>query len=249
MSIYVETKFPTIFGLSVMNGTITSKDRAHLEGNINYKDENWHFSGHVKHGGIEWSWMERADGATPPSIKSADKFGRVAPKTYYEFMTEEVLTAWQRFIKDRPELIERADLEEVDREIGSLKADIEKMRIQLQVKVDRLQDLTERFLAIRKQYIATFEPQVWVGDEAVATDADGPTTWNCSAYIASGEIRDRYFPDLDKELAASGYALDCCDALQNDPAAPKWIRDWDGPFSIRVEYVPLKPETPNYGDN
>lgn len=82
---------------------------------------------------------------------------------------------------------------------------------------------------------ATFDPQAWIGDEAVSVDPEGPTSWDCTAAVRAdwdyfaGLFGDR--PDLD--LAMYG-VIDNDDVLQRDPAAPEWVREWRGPFTITV---------------
>ena len=44
---------------------------------------------------------------------------------------------------------------------------------------------------------------------------------------------------LDRIMAArdvdpADEALDTDDVFQDDPAAPQWVRDWQGPFTIRI---------------
>lgn len=87
------------------------------------------------------------------------------------------------------------------------------------------------------RYLAEFQPQAWDGDYAVPVDPEGPTTWDCTGFV-DDHIRDyleglesRGNGDLDDELLG---VLDAQDRFQDDPAAPEWIRNWSGPFSIRV---------------
>lgn len=81
------------------------------------------------------------------------------------------------------------------------------------------------------KYIADFEPQAWQNDYAVQVDAEGPRTWDATAFInADPDLKAR----VDKQARLKGYYLDRVDLLQEDENAPQWIRDWTGPFTIRV---------------
>lgn len=77
------------------------------------------------------------------------------------------------------------------------------------------------------QYRAHFTPQMWLNDHALDVEPQGPTSWIVSEKMLGEAAR----------IVAAGFAdgLDCDDVLINDPAAPEWVRDWDGPFSIFVE--------------
>jgi len=74
-------------------------------------------------------------------------------------------------------------------------------------------------------YIATFTPQAWIRDYAVDVDPSGPTSWRVgpeSVGLAAAIV----------ESDADG--LDIDDQLKSDPAAPEWVREHHGPFSIHV---------------
>ncbi len=62
----------------------------------------------------------------------------------------------------------------------------------------------------------TFVPQAWVNDYAVEVDAQGPLTWQVP------------FTDLKGIKPDSNPS----DELHRDKAAPKWVRDWSGPFYV-----------------
>lgn len=85
--------------------------------------------------------------------------------------------------------------------------------------------------------IATFTPQAWVRDGAIEVDPEGPGSWDASAYAAQHEdyvtkLRNNPFAsDVDDEI------LDNDDVFHADPAAPEWVREWKGPFSIRLRFV------------
>jgi hypothetical protein len=90
------------------------------------------------------------------------------------------------------------------------------------------------------QYTATFQPEAWVRDQAIPVDAEGPTEWDCTAFVDAdtllylngcGERRHESLTDFDG-------VLDNDDVFKRDPGAPAWIRDWHGPFTIRVRLQP-----------
>ena len=83
----------------------------------------------------------------------------------------------------------------------------------------------------RRRLRATFTPEAWVDDSAIAVDGRGRDVWDCTNFV---ERHPELFGDLATILAANGSWLDKHDALWNDPEAPSWIRDWDGPFTIVV---------------
>lgn len=75
--------------------------------------------------------------------------------------------------------------------------------------------------------LARFSPQAWINDYAVEVDPQGETEWD--ATVAFGALSLSY----RERVLADG--LDIDDALKGDPAAPEWVRHWQGPFSIYVE--------------
>lgn len=81
-------------------------------------------------------------------------------------------------------------------------------------------------------YKAHFEPQVWLNDYAMTVDAQGEQTWDCTVFIeADAELK----AEVDEAIADEGHFLDRDDVLMGDEAAPQWVRDWSGPFTITVE--------------
>lgn len=78
------------------------------------------------------------------------------------------------------------------------------------------------------KYTATFSPEAWIDNRAVPIDPEGPTTWDCSAFVAANRA---YFDRLEKDI---DHTLDADDMLMGDPDAPQWVREWSGPFTIRV---------------
>ena len=83
-------------------------------------------------------------------------------------------------------------------------------------------------------YRAFFDPQAWINDEAVTVDAEGEQTWDCTAFVkADATLKAK----IDKATNDGGDYLDRDDVLFSDPAAPEWVKKWDGPFTITVEKV------------
>ena len=80
--------------------------------------------------------------------------------------------------------------------------------------------------------IARFNPQAWVNDYAIEVDPEGEQEWD--ATVAFGELHPDYRTQLVAEIDGTGEALDRHDALKLDPAAPAWVRDYRGPFDIRI---------------
>lgn len=79
--------------------------------------------------------------------------------------------------------------------------------------------------AIRPRVVATFHPQAWVNDNAVSVDAEGPATWDVTAeIIAMGSDRALAIRDRD----------DTSDGLAHSLLAPKWVKEWSGPFHVSV---------------
>jgi hypothetical protein len=77
-----------------------------------------------------------------------------------------------------------------------------------------------------KRIIAEFVPQAWVRDYAIEVDPEGPTEWDVTeTIIAMG--RDEALAMVDDDYPS--------DNLRDSPDAPKWIRDWSGPFYVRIQ--------------
>ena len=70
-----------------------------------------------------------------------------------------------------------------------------------------------------------FIPQAWVNDYAIEVDPAGPTTFTVAAGDAQNANRDW--------LEDHSYASD---PLQTHENAPRWIRQWSGPFEIEIEH-------------
>jgi hypothetical protein len=80
-------------------------------------------------------------------------------------------------------------------------------------------------------YTAHFTPEAWQDDQAIEVAPGGPQTWDCTAYASQ---RMPYLARLAAEYGAPDGLLDNDDVFKDDPAAPQWIRDWRGPFTIRI---------------
>lgn len=93
-------------------------------------------------------------------------------------------------------------------------------------------------------YVAEFTPEAWIRDNAVEVDAEGPRTWDCTAFVNSEVVEGLYGEESvlgylvrrseERGVPLDEGVLDTDDVLKRDPAAPEWIRDWSGPFTIRV---------------
>ncbi len=74
--------------------------------------------------------------------------------------------------------------------------------------------------------VAEFVPQAWINDYAVEVDAEGETEWDVTDHIlAMGREKALSLRDDDYPT----------DDLRNLPNAPRWVREWSGPFVVRVE--------------
>lgn len=78
------------------------------------------------------------------------------------------------------------------------------------------------------QFRATFTPQAWIRDQAIEVDAEGETSWDVSAYVATLQ------PGFRERAILTN--TDESDQLREDPNAPEWIRNWRGPSYTTVEY-------------
>jgi hypothetical protein len=76
------------------------------------------------------------------------------------------------------------------------------------------------------RYIADFSPEAWIRDQAIPVDPEGPTEWETHFDGLTDEAKNRILSHED--------GLDNDDLLKDDPAAPEWVREWRGPFSIHV---------------
>lgn len=85
------------------------------------------------------------------------------------------------------------------------------------------------------RYTAHFTPEAWACDEAIEVDPAGPQEWDCTAwaamhlaYVTQAASRD------GGDLHSAHGITDTDDVFLADPAAPAWVRDWHGPFTIRI---------------
>ncbi len=85
------------------------------------------------------------------------------------------------------------------------------------------------------RYTAHFTPEAWQGGSAAEVDPEGPQEWDCTAYAR------QHWAYLARTALAHGEdqagpegVLDQDDVFKADPAAPQWVREWRGPFTIRV---------------
>lgn len=83
-------------------------------------------------------------------------------------------------------------------------------------------------------YEATFSPEAWVNDYAIPVDPEGDTKWDCTAMV---EANASYFAMVFGDRDSLGGYIDRDDVLKSDPAAPEWVREWCGPFTIRVREI------------
>jgi hypothetical protein len=84
---------------------------------------------------------------------------------------------------------------------------------------------------------ARFVPQAWVNNAALDIDPQGPQTWDASALW--GRLNKHYRWQLMEEFDGDE-VLDTDDCFAQDPAAPRWVREHQGPFSI---YLTMKGAT------
>ena len=76
-----------------------------------------------------------------------------------------------------------------------------------------------------KTIVATFCPQAWMNDNAVTVDDEGENTWDVTAHITAMPRKEALDMQDHDEAAES---------LRDLPEAPEWIKNWDGPFNIKV---------------
>jgi hypothetical protein len=77
-----------------------------------------------------------------------------------------------------------------------------------------------------KRIIAKFIPQAWVRDYAMEVDSEGEDKWDVTDAILS--------MPCEEALAMQDGQYES-DSLRELPSAPKWVRDWGGPFCVEVE--------------
>lgn len=72
----------------------------------------------------------------------------------------------------------------------------------------------------------TFVPQIWHGDQAIEVDVAEPTEWTVSLSL----LLERIPTEADWDAMA-----EIRDDLRCEGDAPQWIRDWPGPFEVRLD--------------
>lgn len=92
-------------------------------------------------------------------------------------------------------------------------------------------DTTERSSL---RYTAHFTPEEWQGDQAIEVDPEGPQEWDCTRYALERLDYLAGLETLSTSLDDPFGVTDNDDQFQDDPDAPAWIRDWRGPFTIRI---------------
>jgi hypothetical protein len=84
------------------------------------------------------------------------------------------------------------------------------------------------------RYQAQFTPEQWQGDQAVETASEGARDWDCTRFALENQDYLDRLEAHSESLDGPFGAVDNDDLFQGDPAAPAWIRDWRGPFTIRI---------------
>lgn len=74
--------------------------------------------------------------------------------------------------------------------------------------------------------IAKFNPQAWVNDYAVDVDPEGDTKWDVTDFLTKEYTREQL-----AGLEDNSYETD---DLTRERNAPKWVRNWNGPFYVEV---------------
>lgn len=99
------------------------------------------------------------------------------------------------------------------------------------------------------RYIATFVPQQEINETCYEVDLPLPKTWDVTAFLATLSDADRA-----GALRTGGGDYEA-DQLKDDPNAPTWVQEWDGPFEVYVagseavtvpEYLAAFPDTPRH---
>jgi hypothetical protein len=84
-----------------------------------------------------------------------------------------------------------------------------------------------------RTFVARFDPQAWVRDQAIDVDPEGEQEWTPTLDDMPADYRAGLIAEIDEH----GQALDGDDWLKSDPAAPEWVREYHGPFSIWLRYA------------
>ena len=72
----------------------------------------------------------------------------------------------------------------------------------------------------------SFVPQKWVNDYAIEQEPRGEKTWKIPT---SDFLRD--FPDQDTWEADHEKR----DSMRHHPNAPRWVKEWEGPFEVELD--------------
>ncbi len=94
-----------------------------------------------------------------------------------------------------------------------------------------------QFLKTGKRIIADFQAEAWQRDYAVPVDPEGDREWNATAYLfkinTDGDEQE-YSLDSIEDGTLPRDAFNYGDYFRSDPAAPWWVQEWDGPFTINI---------------
>jgi hypothetical protein len=76
-----------------------------------------------------------------------------------------------------------------------------------------------------RRIVARFQPQAWVNDHAINVDAEGPATFDVTAYCLEHYTRDELATIRDDSYESDDLRMN----------GPEWVREWYGPYYIEVE--------------
>jgi hypothetical protein len=76
-----------------------------------------------------------------------------------------------------------------------------------------------------ERFRARFYPQAWQNKYAIAVDPEGETEFDVTEEVEAILANDGEIPEADTDQS---------DELKDAANAPKWVRDWSGPFYIEV---------------
>ena len=80
-------------------------------------------------------------------------------------------------------------------------------------------------------FTAHFTPEAWQRDQAIEVDPAGPQEWDCTEFA-------KLHPGYVRRLADHGDlaegVTDTDDLFREDMTAPRWVREWRGPFTITI---------------
>jgi hypothetical protein len=89
------------------------------------------------------------------------------------------------------------------------------------------------------KYIAEFVPENIAG-LPLPPPKGCKNTWDCTSFVRSKkwlEIDGTFADFIDFCIDADGEWIDTSNSLRNDPSIPQWMKDWKGPFTIRIVSV------------